>query len=72
MKRMGIDQGVIETLEDGYCKTPFFVEDEFGNSEQNINIQESGKVAHCRPTVSVCTGYDMHRMRHQQRNLATG
>ena len=34
LERMGIDQGIIETLEDGYSNATFFVEDEFGKSEK--------------------------------------
>ena len=49
VERMGIEQGIIETPEDGYSKAVFFVEDEFGKSEKNSNTQESGKAAHCHP-----------------------
>ena len=34
LERLGIDQGIIEALEDGYRKATFFVEDEFGKSEK--------------------------------------
>ena len=36
---MGFDQGIIETLEDGYSKAAFLIEDEFGKSEK---LQHSG------------------------------
>ena len=48
LERMGLDEGLIEALGDGYNKSTFFVEDEFGKSEKNNNIQVSDRDARCR------------------------
>ena len=43
LERMGIDQKIINTLRDGYDKASFYVEDDFGKSEnkkQNSGIRQ--------------------------------
>ena len=39
LERMGIDQGIIETLEDGYSKATFFAKDEYGKSEKSATLR---------------------------------
>ena len=49
LERMGIDQGIIETLEDVYSKASLFVEDEFGKSEKIATPKNQARL----PTVLV-------------------
>ena len=45
LERLGIDQGAIETVNDGYTKAKFFVTDDFGKSE--TKTQRSGIRQYC-------------------------
>ena len=45
MKRLGIEEGIIETLRDGYSKATFYVEDENGKSD--TKAQHSGMRQGC-------------------------
>ena len=59
---MDIDQGIIETLEDGYGKATFFVEDEFGKSEKTAAFRNQARLS--AVTIFVCRSHDMHSKRY--------